>query len=69
MYFNELQMNEYDKRSVPEGEYKTSGHFDLLTSYILSLRDFEAGQCRISCILATLFWLPSCKKLGYLQDL
>ena len=28
MYFIELQMNEYDKRSVPEGEYKTSSHFD-----------------------------------------
>ena len=28
MYFNELQMNEYDIRSVPEGEYKTSSHFD-----------------------------------------
>ena len=29
MYFIELQMNEYDERSVPEGEYKTSSHFDL----------------------------------------
>ncbi len=29
MYFPELQMIEYDTRSVPEGEYKTSSHFDL----------------------------------------
>ena len=28
MYFIELQMNEYDKRSVPEGEYKASSYFD-----------------------------------------
>ena len=28
MYFNELQMNEYDTRNVPEGEYKASSHFD-----------------------------------------
>ena len=31
-YFNELQMNDYDTRSVPEGEYKTSSHFDFSKS-------------------------------------
>ena len=34
MYSNELQMSEYDSRSVPEGEYKTSSHFDFLKPLI-----------------------------------
>ena len=49
MYFPELQMIEYDTRSVPEGEYKTSSHFDF-SKLVLK------GFWRITKKCPSVFW-------------